>query len=1229
MKRYRSPIFILSLLTFTLVLSLAGYIYSLKSNCSPKHVTEEITRVTQNRLLNLVLRTEGLATQLKESGEPDFLTFDPEKLAGTDISLFIQKRGAMIFWTDNSVPFNGSDSPVGKEGSIILLDNGWYLIHQIAQQDYLVTGLSLVKSSYPYRNAYLSDHFQEDYHLTITPEITENQGEYQILSATGKFLFSLSFDGQGNRCGYQGTWAFPLFLTTFVLILLLLLHLHRKLNPFPAWPNAPLFAFAADALLVRGLIFYFNWPVIIHDSYLFSPQLYASSALNRSLGDMILHGFLLLLVAYAFFNYWKPARIAPPSRKSAFAAIVLFLIIPLLIYSFFRGVKSMVFDSTLTISFSNLLATDVHSFTGLLFIIITAIALLLALHRIYSLITDLTQNQQKLILFALPALFLIGGVALWQYDFTTLVTLLTTFAFTAVYLIIHSKPLNALNHTILLLIALSLGITWTINRSNTVKEHQHRLIVATNYAQKDDPMAEYLFSNARDAMYKDTALAEMLFHDSIDENLVIGYIIQKYFGGGDNYWSKFNFQVTICNPDQQLAIESSNQVVSCFDFFDNQVKNNGSITMTPDFSLIHDQIGQASYLGILRFLNVMPENPDIVRVFIEIFPKIVPVDVGYLELLVDENMLKEASLNKYPNARFLNGQLIASYGRYIYSIDLKNYAPELPDSAFFFSKGGFSHLYYPTGKNNVLLVSHPESNFLDTIAPFSLFLLIFLIIFTIAFQARNIALRKNPFRTNFKNRLQLTLLSVIIVSFVMIGFTAVYYISILNKDKNTENLKDKARSIRIEIEHKLADKAILTSELKPYIQSLLIKFNDVFATDINLFDVEGNLLGSSRQRIFDQGLISRKMNTYAYREMVLHKKTLLIHEEHIGGLNYLSAYIPFKNNQGTIIAYINLPYFARQSELSDEISSFLMAFINIYLLLIAITIIFTFLISDMIAKPLILIREKIRMVKLGSSNEKIEWAGYDEIADLVNEYNRMIDELEMSAEMLARSERESAWREMARQVAHEIKNPLTPMKLSLQHLEKTMGGDEDRWKQQFAKYAKVMHQQIESLSEIASAFSNFANMPRVKLQQLSLKSSIDHAVALFDGFPDTTFDLRMTSILDATVLGDIEQLNRLFINLISNAVQAKKEGAELRVTIDLIDRENHWEVSVHDNGKGIDEEIRDKIFLPSFTTKSSGMGLGLAIARSIAESMGGNIAFESDAASGTTFTIMLPKSPQN
>ncbi len=1219
-----SPVKIYALLTLLAVLCTTAFLIYEKSQCRPDFITEKIQSVTQKRWEQLKIKTGEMLDHLKKMGVPDLVTYETEKLSEAGITILVQKDEKVIFWSDHNVPFEKVPEEYSERDKLIRLQNGWYLIYQIRYENYSITGLSLVRHNYLYDNEYLVSTFHPDYQVRVTPEIQEEpNNKYDISNASGAFLFSLDFKESMTLSSRAGSWAFMLFLISFIFTNLLLLHLHRKLNPFAAFPNLPLLAFAIDALILRFLIHYFSFPGIIHDTLFFNPDIYASSAVNRSLGDLFINGWVILIITWSFFRYWQSSPKLKGRVFHSVTLILLFISIPLLIRLYASGIRSIIFDSTLSFNFQNLLSVDLYSATGLLFIVIISVSLLLLLHRLYRIIDKETVSWQCFILSFIPACTLALVWAILKNDTISWMVWVTFLAFTAVYSTRKLWNPSRFNLVMLLLVVLSAGLTWLINSFGEMKEKDHRMMIAARYAQKDDPMAEYLFGEAREAMYRDTALAEMLFHDSINEGTVIRYILQKFFSGGEKHWARYSFQVTICNPDQKLVIESQNEVVDCFMFFRNQAMESGTMTMIPDLALIYDPIGQTSYLGALQFENVASTKPETIGIFIEIFRKMVPVDVGYLELLVDQSVKEESELNQYANARYHNGQLVASYGKYIYSIDLKMYAVDTLDH-YFLSKGGYSHLFFKTARNRVLLISTPEKTLLDTLAPFSLFLLVFIIIYTVLHQGQQIFEQRNRLKTDFKYRLQGTLLVVIVVSFIVIGFTSIYYIIILNQGKNMDNLKDKARSIRIEVEHKLADKAILDQELKPYIQSLLIKFNDVFATDINLFDVDGSLLASSRQTIFNEGLISERMNTYAYREMAIQKKTLLIHEENIGKLRYLSAYIPFKNNQNKIIAYINLPYFARQSELSNEISSFLMAYINIYLLLIAITIIFTFLISDMIAKPLILIREKIQQVKLGAPNEKIAWQGQDEIGDLINEYNRMIDELERSADLLAKSERESAWREMAKQVAHEIKNPLTPIKLSLQHLEKTVKDDSPDWKTQFEKYALVMQQQIDSLSAIASAFSDFANMPKGKLQDIDLRDVIRQAILLFEGYQDVVFETRFDQASPLMVQGDQEMTNRMIINLITNAVQAKLPGKTLNITVEINKKEKGWQILVQDNGKGIDDEIRDRIFLPNFTTKSSGMGLGLAIARSIAESMGGTISFRSDPGFGTTFLVFLP-----
>jgi nitrogen fixation/metabolism regulation signal transduction histidine kinase len=286
----------------------------------------------------------------------------------------------------------------------------------------------------------------------------------------------------------------------------------------------------------------------------------------------------------------------------------------------------------------------------------------------------------------------------------------------------------------------------------------------------------------------------------------------------------------------------------------------------------------------------------------------------------------------------------------------------------------------------------------------------------------------------------------------------------------------------------------------------------------------------------------------------------------------------------------------------------------------------TVLVSRFITRPLQLIRDKLRDIGLGKSNEKIEWTRKDEIGNLVEEYNRMIDELARSAEMLARSERESAWREMAKQVAHEIKNPLTPMKLSVQHLQKAWDEKAPDWEKRLAIFTRTIVEQIDSLSEIASEFSDFAKMPAANIEKIELTGIIKSAAELYHHH--NNIQIVITHLdQEYYVLADKRQLLRVFNNLIQNAVQAigKKDDGLIRIQLSM--ENDVYVIGISDNGAGITDEQASKIFSPSFTTKSSGMGLGLAMVKSILTNIGGTVTFESTPGEGATFSVKIPVCP--
>ena len=405
---------------------------------------------------------------------------------------------------------------------------------------------------------------------------------------------------------------------------------------------------------------------------------------------------------------------------------------------------------------------------------------------------------------------------------------------------------------------------------------------------------------------------------------------------------------------------------------------------------------------------------------------------------------------------------------------------------------------------------------------------------------------------------------------------------------------------------------------------MMTEFSNVFFVDVNLYSPQGRLIATSRPEIFKDGLSSTLMDWQAFSQLNYFNDSYYFHKEKIGENSYYSAYVPFFNERNQLLAYINLPYFARQDDLKKEISTFLVTFINVYVFFIIVGIFLALVVSNYISRPLRILASRISQFSYGKHNEKIEWKRKDEIGQLVDEYNRMVDELVKSAELLARSERETAWREMARQVAHEIKNPLTPMKLSIQHLEKAWKDHTSDWDERLNRFTKTMTEQIESLSAIASEFSDFAQMPVTKPEPLDLNEILGNVKALYQDTSKIRFEFRYDSQLPHTIMGDRKQLMRVFTNLINNAVHAIGNTEEGIITFDLASIANKYSIKISDNGRGISPELSDRIFQPNFTTKSGGMGMGLAIVKSIIQGLGGEISFTSKVGTGTTFILIFP-----
>lgn len=472
----------------------------------------------------------------------------------------------------------------------------------------------------------------------------------------------------------------------------------------------------------------------------------------------------------------------------------------------------------------------------------------------------------------------------------------------------------------------------------------------------------------------------------------------------------------------------------------------------------------------------------------------------------------------------------------------------------------------------------------------------------------------------YKTRIQFSMVFAVVVTLILVG--VVTYISISTEyQKQQDNLiRDRIIKITDAFENGMFDKYMTHIN-----EQSQLKFDALaasYSSDLVLFDSHGSLLITTQPRIYDYNLIAKRMNAKAYINLCVEKRSEIVNDEMIGSLNYKTVYAPIRS-KGETVAFLQLPYFSNQADYDERIGSLLNFMINIYAIIFIAIGLLAVIIARQITNPLNFIQQSLSKTIYGKKNEPIKWDRDDEIGALIKEYNKMISALEASAARLAQSERESAWREMAKQVAHEIKNPLTPLKLGLQLLEKSWREKDAKFDQKFERFSKSFVEQIESLSQIASEFSAFAKMPDTRMDRFNIFEVINQAVTIFKQTENFNINYQMPDE-PFFVVADRDQLLRCFNNLLKNAIEATPGDRVGLLEITYETDENNICIAVKDNGNGIPEGMHEKIFEPNFTTKSSGTGLGLAFVKNSVENAGGKVWFETAAGQGTTFFLSLP-----
>ncbi|MBU2938141.1 GHKL domain-containing protein [Lacinutrix sp. C3R15] len=478
-------------------------------------------------------------------------------------------------------------------------------------------------------------------------------------------------------------------------------------------------------------------------------------------------------------------------------------------------------------------------------------------------------------------------------------------------------------------------------------------------------------------------------------------------------------------------------------------------------------------------------------------------------------------------------------------------------------------------------------------------------------------------KLSLRFRIFIAMIFLVLVASILITGVAVYQYKEETQDYHEQRLERKESAIQRHINFVIQETSfeVKTDKLPFIFKEEIYKIATIHDLPINLYDLGGQLLKSSIATL-TQDSIQTCLNAEVLNALSNTVEHRLVEKRQVNGETYQSSFTYIKDQKSKPIAILNLPLLENDDFLAKELDEFLERIAFAYLFMLLMAIVLAYVLSKYITKSLNTISDKINATRLEKRNQKIELdSATVEIAALVKSYNSMIDELEESAVQLATSEREQAWREMAKQVAHEIKNPLTPMRLSVQSFQRKFDPSDPNIHQKVDEYSKTLIQQIDTMSSIASAFSNFAKMPAQKNEMLNVVEIVNLSLDIFneDYIAFSSNKEQIIAKFDRT------QLIRVVTNLIKNAIQSISNDTTPRITVNVLEEKDTVKITVADNGVGIKAENKLKIFEPKFTTKTSGMGLGLAMVKNIMETYNGSITFTSQIGEGTTFTVTFPK----
>ncbi len=950
----------------------------------------------------------------------------------------------------------------------------------------------------------------------------------------------------------------------------------------------------------------------------FDSSAFASSALNPTIFDLFLNSIVVLifcgylLFVYPQFDFFKKWMQVTPVKMfllSALCTAVAFFgfLFPFLFF------ESIFHDSSITLDWTQSLFFDGPRIIAFLSVIAGCMASFMFCHVWLNYAFRLAGHNKPgryLLTLVVGALLFIAYYVPAGRDY------LITLSVGAVYFVVlyftrWTKGLRRTSYVTFLYVifaVLCFGLQSSLSNRRFTDERtadfQYRF--GLNFLVERDVLGEYLLNEGVTRIAQDPFVQSGLSNPFVSRGTLRQKIRQVHLS---SYFNRYDVQVHLYNPSGDPVDNLSRADLSSFV---RQYKSGTGQTIYKGIYFINraDVNSAKRYVAIV---HVARQNRTMGYIALELsLKKIVPESV-YPELLVDNRFAENFKAADYSYAIFQNDTLVSTFGSFNYETNFpRRWLKEIPEGPAGLAAESHRHIRITGEQGYTAVITsriYPDFYLYSNIAFWSL---LGIVLITVALLMGILVNIRRFMVLNYATRIQLYVFLAFIIPLVAVSITTLYWTSLSAEDELKTEFSDKTRKLADQITPNLGQFLSGQTDATP-LQEALAATARLSGVDATIYSPTGYLVATNQLQIFDNLILSNLINPIAIGK-IASKENAFILEETIGKLQYNNSYRLLRSEStGEVLGVLSVPFFNSGDSLDR---SRVIILSNIQIVFMIIFILFTvlsFIITRWFTFPLRMITRSLSNTTLKQENKPLNWQSNDEIGWMVQEYNRMLSNLEKSKIELARSQKESAWREMAQQVAHEIKNPLTPMKLTLQQLEMLMhGGSFPKEKAEGA--VKNLLVQLEILNEIATSFSSFARMPAPILSRTDVIKLVEKVVSLYS---KVSFIPAGRSLF---VMGDEQLLSRIFSNLILNGLQS---GDDVSVEVAVRTENNNVIISFRDNGRGIDESLRDKVFMPHFTTKKSGSGLGLAISRQGIEQSGGSIWFETSP-TGTTFFISLP-----